>query len=123
MSTKRNTQRIAGILSEGFEFKGMNFKPMSARILLLLEKAKSPFYHGGDQLRGLLDVLFISSHESRAVLKALNESTWDETIMDFADQFSAEDLQDLAEIVEEQNDQASSAVVQVKEKADADKKK
>lgn len=125
MSNKRDNQRVNGILSNGFEFKGITFKPMSARILLQLEKAKSPFYHGGDHLRGLLDFLFIASNESREVLKALNGDTWEETIMDFADQFTADDLQELTAIVEEQNQDASAAVVKVKEKAqaDSDKKK
>jgi hypothetical protein len=116
--SKRENQIISGILNDGFEFKGIKFKPMSARILLLLEKVKSPFYVGGDQLRGLLDFLFIASKESRDVLKAINEGTWDETIMEYADSFTADDLQDLAELVEAQSEDASAAVVDVKSTAE-----
>lgn len=122
MSNKRDTQIVNGILSDGFEFKGMHFKPMSARILIMLEKAKSPFYFGGDQLRGLLDFLFISSQETRDVLKALNTDTFEEAVMEFAELFSPGDLQELSKIIEKQNEDSSSAVVEVREK-DSGKKK
>jgi hypothetical protein len=88
---------------------------------LFLERVKSPYYVGGDQLRGLLDFLFISSKESREILKAIN-TDWDEAIMEFADGFSMEDLTELSKIVGEQGDDAASAVVEIREKA-TDKKK
>jgi hypothetical protein len=117
----RDEQIVNGILSNGFEFKGEKYRPISARSLLFLERVKSPYYVGGDQLRGLLDFLFISSKESREILKAIN-TDWDEAIMEFADGFSMEDLTELSKIVGEQGDDAASAVVEIREKA-TDKKK
>jgi hypothetical protein len=117
----RDTKIVNGILSEGFEFKGVHYRPISARSLLFLEKVKSPYYLGGDQLRGLLDFLFISSKETKDILKACN-TDWDEAIMEFAEQFSMDDLAELGKIVDNENDEAASAVVEVREKA-GDKKK
>jgi hypothetical protein len=117
----RDEKIVNGILSNGFEFKGVHYRPISARSLLFLEKVKSPYYVGGDQLRGLLDFLFISSKESKDILKAIN-TDWDEAIMEFADEFSMEDLTELSKIVGDQGDDAASAVVEVREKA-SDKKK
>lgn len=117
----RDEQIVNGILSAGFEFKGVAYRPISARSLLFLQRVKSPYYVGGDQLRGLLDFLFISSKETKDILKACN-TDWDEAIMDFAEQFTMDDLAELGNIVNEQNDNAASAVVEVRDKA-TDKKK
>lgn len=117
----RDEQILNGILSDGFEFKGVKYRPISARSLLFLEKVKSPYYIGGDQLRGLLDFLFISSKETKDILKACN-TDWDEAIMEFAEQFSMEDLKELGEIVNAQGDDAAAAVIEVRNKA-TDKKK
>jgi hypothetical protein len=117
----RDTKIVNGILTEGFEFKGVHYRPISARSLLFLEKVKSPYYFGGDQLRGLLDFLFISSKETKDILKAFNDD-WDEAIMNFAEEFTMDDPTKLGNIVNEQGDDAASAVVEVREKA-SDKKK
>jgi hypothetical protein len=117
----RDTKIVNGILTEGFEFKGIHYRPISARSLILLEKVKSPYYLGGDQVRGLLDFLFISSKETKDILKAFNDD-WDVAIMDFAEEFTMEDLSELSKIVNDQGDDAAAAVVEVREKA-SDKKK
>ena len=116
----RDTQIVNGILSEGFQFKGVHYRPISARSLLFLERVKSPYYVGGDQLRGLLDFLFISSKETKDILKAIN-TDWDEAIMEFAEGFSMDDLNELSKIVEEENDNAAAAVVEARDKGDKKK--
>jgi hypothetical protein len=123
MRNKRDSKIVNGFLNEGFEFKGVHYKPLSARTLLLLEKAKSPFYFGGDQLRGLLDWLFISSNESSVILNAIRDDEYDSLIMDFAETFSTEDIETLGELMNESNEDAASAIVDIKESKDTAKKK
>lgn len=112
----RDKKLVSGFLSQGFEFNGVTYKPLTARTLLLLEKANSPFFHGGGtQLKGLLDFLFVSSNDSKTVLNAINSESWEETIMDFADSFTSEDLTNLGNMVNESNENVSAALVEVRE--------
>lgn len=110
----RDEKLIRGYLNNGFTFKGVHYKPLSARTLLLLERVQSPFYHGGNNLKGLIDFLYISSHDSADVLKLINDDTFEAVIYDFADTFSPEDLNDLGEIVSKQNEDIGAAMVEVR---------
>jgi hypothetical protein len=122
MNINRDKRIVNGFLAAGFDFKGISYRPLTARTLLLLEKAGSPFYFGGDQLRGLLDLLFISSHDSREILAAINGEAFDEVILDYAETFSPDDLNELGQLVDRSNADAAAAVVEVKEKAGSPKK-
>ncbi len=122
MSKKRDARIVSGFLNEGFEFKGTNYKPLSTRTLLLLEQAKSPFYFGGNQLRGLLDWLYVSSKDSSEILRVIKEDSFDAAIMDFAEQFSALDIEELGNLMNESNEDAASAIVEIKGKTGSEKK-
>jgi len=119
----REQKLVSGFLSNGFEFKGVNYRPLTARTLLLLEKAQSPFYHGGGtQLQGLLDFLFVSSNDSKKVLNAINSDSWEETLMEYAEGFTSQDLKDLGDMVNEQNETVSAALVEVRDTGNTKKK-
>lgn len=120
MKKDRNEQLINGFLANGFEFKGIKYKPIGARSLVLLEKCKSPYYYGGDRLRGILDVLYISSHESSDILPRMNNDTWEETIIDYAEGFTTQDLSDIGDLLNKQSEDAAAAIVEIK---DTNKKK
>ena len=119
----RDKHLVSGFLSQGFEFKGITYKPLTARTLLLLEKAQSPFFHGGgNQLQGLLDFLYVSSNDSKTVLNAINSDSWEEILMEYADNFTSQDLTDLGNMVNEQNENVSAALVEVRETGNTKKK-
>lgn len=109
----RNDKLISGFLDSGFDFKGIHYNPISARTLLLLERCKSPYYFGGNQLRGLLDCLYICSHSSKEVL-AVSPDDWEVMILDYADSFATEDLTELGDIVNKSNEDSAAAVVEVR---------
>ena len=115
MKQDRNTKLVSGFLANGFDFKNTHYNPITARTLILLEKCKSPYYFGGDQLKGLLDVLYISSHDSKSILSSINNEEWEELIIDFADQFTPSDLEALGNLINTANEDASAAVVEIKD--------
>jgi hypothetical protein len=114
----------AAFLDDGFSFKGVTYRPLTARTLLLLERAKSPFFTGEDAgARGLLDFLFVSSRDSAAVLPLLRESdAWDLAVLDFADQFTAADLEELGRLVAEGNEHVAASIVEAQPEKGARKK-
>jgi hypothetical protein len=116
MKKTREEKITESISTDGFTYKGVHYKSMTTRTLLLLEKYKSPFYYGGDQLKGLMDFLYIVSHDPKEVSKIPFEK-WDEVIFDFADTLTAEDLKNLGEYAQNTNDVNSSTIVEVREEA------
>lgn len=118
----RQELRSGAFLQAEFEFKGLTVKPITARTLLLLEKMKSPFYFGGEQLKGLIDVIYVCSRPASDVLRQINNNTIEEAIYDFADTFSAEDLNALNEIVTNTNNEVAATVVELVE-GNSDEKK
>jgi len=114
----------AAFLDEGFTFKGTHYRPLTARTLLLLEKAKSPFFTGEEAgARGLLDFLFVSSRPSADVLPLLrNADDFDLAVLDFADQFTAVDLEELGRLVAEGNEHVAASIVEAEPEKGARKK-
>jgi len=118
----RDRQITRGFLATGFEFNDMHFKPLTGRTLLLLEMADSPFFvGGGGSMKQLLDVLYVSHEDCNIVTKAINEANFSEKVMDFAENFTMDDLNKLGEIVNTMNEDAAAAIVEVRE--DSTKKK
>jgi len=115
MTTKSRDEKIThAVTTEGFEYKGVFYKTLSTRILMLLEKFKSPYYYGGDQLKGLMDYLYIASHDPKQVQRISFEE-FDDIIFEFSDSLTAEDLANLGKIVQGISDESSSTVIEVKE--------
>jgi len=113
MKKTREEKINNAITSDGFVYKGVHYKPMSVRTLLLFEKYKSPFFYGGDQLRGLMDFLYISSHDPKQVAKIPLEQ-WDDTILDYADNFTADDLVTLGQMAEQSSENNAASIVEVR---------
>lgn len=109
----RDEKILNAVTTEGFTYKGVTYKALTPRGLLLLEKHKSPFYIGGDPLKGLFDYLYICSQDPKEVTK-IPVDKWDEVIYDFADTFSQDDLTELGNLTQEFNDLQSSTIVEVK---------
>jgi hypothetical protein len=114
----------AAFLDDGFTFKGTQYRPLTARTLLLLERAKSPFFTGEEAgARGLLDFLFVSSRSSADVLPLMRDpDAWDLAVLDFADQFSAADLEELGRLVAEGNEHVATSIVEAQPEKGARKK-
>src|SRR6188474_2003162 len=113
----RDEKVVSAITDGGLEYKGRTYQPLTTRTLLLLEKFKSPFYLGGDQLRGLMDYLFIASHDPKVINK-LSPEQWEDEILDFAEGFTADDLTALGEMVKTANQDSSSTIVEVREESE-----
>lgn len=116
---------VAGFLQSGFDFKGTSYKALTAQTLLILERVKSPFFTGEDQgVRGLLDFLFVSSHSAKEALPLMrDQDQWDLAILEFAEQFTAADLEELGALVSESNENIAAAVVEAREESGTKKKR
>lgn len=118
--SKRKQNIIESFNDTGFEYKGVHYKPMSLRTLQLLERIDSPFFNGEDQgIRGVMDFLYISSKETKDILK-IGKDEWEAMIIDYAENFTLNDLQELTKIVNDKIAQSSDAIVEVR---DNDEKK
>ncbi|WP_035606200.1 hypothetical protein [Haloferula sp. BvORR071] len=113
----RTDSLVAGFLQSGFEFKGTFYRALTAQTLLILEKVRSPFFTGNDEgVRGLLDFLFVASHSAKQVLPLLrDQDAWDLAVLEFAEGFSAGDLEELGALVSESNENVAAAVVEARE--------
>lgn len=119
----RDKKLVSGFLSTGFEYKGVEYKPLTTRTLMALEAANSPFYFGGSDLKGVMDLLFVSCNPSKDILDSIRSGTFDELVWDFAEGFTPEDISNLKELITKQNEDAAAALVEVRESAGDSKKK
>ena len=108
------------VTNEGFYFKDVHYKPVTTRMLMLLEKFKSPYYVGGDQLKGLMDLLFICTSDLK-LIQRYNSEEFDDAVYEFADNFTAEDLEALGKITKEKEKIDTATIVEVR--SSSDKKK
>lgn len=109
----RDEKVLNAVSTEGFTYKGVMYRALTPRGLLLLEKHKSPFYVGGDVLKGLFDYLYVCSQDPKELVKIPTDK-WDEIIFEFADNFNQEDLNELGRLTQEFNDLQSATIVEVK---------
>jgi hypothetical protein len=110
MKDKRDKKIVNAITTNSLEYKGVTYKSLTTRTMLLLEKFDSPFFHGGAQLKGLLDFLYISSHDPKEV-ERIKPEDFDSVIYDFADTLTPEDLKNLGELAENLNKDSGSTIV------------
>jgi len=118
--SKRDEKITEAISLDGFEYKGQFYKAMTIASLLQLERLKSPYAVGGDQLRSLVDLLYMASHDVKEVRKMTIEQ-WDDVVSDYADTLTLTDLQDLGELIRNRNDVDAATIILPKE--DTGKKK
>lgn len=109
----RDEKIVNAVTTEGFTYKGVLYKALTPRGLLILEKHKSPFFSGGSALKGLFDYLYVCSQEPKAV-QSISLDDWDDIIYDYADQFTQEDLAELGRLSKEFNEIQSSTIVEAK---------
>lgn len=109
----RDEKIVNAVTSEGFTYKGVLYKALTPRGLLLLEKHKSPFYTGGNALKGLFDYLYVCSQDPKKI-QAISTDDWDDVIYDYADQFNQYDLSELGRLSQEFNDLQSSTIIEAK---------
>lgn len=118
---KTRDQKITdAITNDGFTYNDTFYRALSTRMLLLLEKFKSPFYTGGDQMRGLMDFLYIASGDLREIQR-MTPSEFEDAVFEFADTLTTEDLNNLGKLSRSSNDDSASTVIQVKEDASGKK--
>lgn len=119
MKKTREQKQVSGFLKRKFTYNGMDFKPLTARSILLLEQGGSTF--GDGKLSGLFDVLYISATDNETVLDVLDSGTFRSAVLDFADQFTTEDMDALTELLNGQQDEINANIVDVKETSDSKK--
>ena len=120
MNKQREEKVVNAIITDGFVYKGIKYKTLTTRMLLLMEKFKSPFYTGGDQLKGLMDYLYISSQDLKKI-QTMTDEEFQDAVFDFADNFTALDLKELGEQVDKYSETASATLVEVRETGDEKK--
>lgn len=117
----RDEKITEAVTTDGFQYKDRFYKSLSTRMLMLLEKFKSPYYFGGDQLKGLMDYLYIASSDAKT-LQRLPVEEFNDAVYDYADTLTSEDLSELGKLAQKFNDNASATVVEVREDSDSKKK-
>lgn len=120
MNKKREEKIVDSISTEGFEYKNIRYKTLTTRMLLLMEKFKSPFYTGGDQLKGLMDYLYLGSGDLKKI-QSMSKEEFDDAVYEFSDKFTALDLEELGRQVNSFVDNASATLVEVREGSDEKK--
>ncbi len=123
MTETREEKQVRGFLNDGFTYKDTYFRPMTTRTLLLLERVKSPYYSGGDQIRGMMEFLFISSTDSKEIVKLITNDEFESAVLDFSEQYEVSDVEHLAKLIQSNSEDASSTLVEIIEEVSHDKKK
>ena len=105
-------------IQNGFDYKGIHYKALSARTLSVLNKMNSQFFSGGgnDQIQGLMDFLFVSSKSNQEVISLLyseDPHALECAILDYSETLTVQDIAKLTELVSKMNDDASSAIVEI----------
>ena len=121
---KRDKHLTDGFLSQGFDYNGVHYKPLTAQSLLILQKVNSPIYTGErtDELwlQVVLEYMYVTSKPVKEILKATEN--WEETILEYADNFQQSDLIKIGEIINSVLEQTSSAIVETRGDEDTEKK-
>lgn len=121
---KREKNLTDGFLFQGFDYKGVHYKPLTAQSLLILQKVNSPIYTGErtDELwlQVVLEYMFVTSKPIKEILKATE--SWEESILEYADNFQQNDLVKIGEIINKVLEQTSSAIVETRGDDDPEKK-
>jgi hypothetical protein len=124
MRRKNREQKLNdGFLFDGFDFKGVHYKPLTAQSLLVLQRVNSPIYTGANEsnwLETILHYLFVTSKPIKELLKATE--SWDESILEFADEFQHQDLLEVGNIINEVLEQSAAAIVETRDDDDGGKK-
>ena len=114
MKDNREQQIVEAISEDGFTYKGVLYKSMTPRMLLLLEKFNSPFYYGGSQLRGLMDFLYIASNDPKEIAR-IPITEFEERVFEYSDTFTSEDLGNLGKLASEWNERNAATMVEVRD--------
>ena len=123
MKEKLEAKLTNGFLYEGFEHNGVEYKPLTARSMVFLAKIGSSIYTGqgddSDELTSILEYMFAVSKTTKELTQAMD--SWQETLFDYAEQFSPDDLLMIGEIISKDLDNSTAAIVEARE--DIDEKK
>lgn len=110
-------EKLEAFLDTGFHYKDKTFKPLTAMGLLLLERVESPFYSGeGDGIASVLDYLYVtdSNNKTKDLVKiSKNKEGWEDSVLEYADQFDAVDIKKLSLLVAESAKKLSETMVEV----------
>jgi len=115
---KRKERQTNSFLGSGFEYKGMNFRPLTGMMLLALEKAKSPYFQTDNDAHGariLLDFLLVTSLTAAEAHKLSKDpEVWELAVFELADQFTQSDLEELGQLIAEMQAEINDSVVEAR---------
>lgn len=112
---KREQKLVNGYNNNGFDFKGVHYKPLSLRTLSILEQVRSAYISEfGGELFSLLEFLYISSTKSNEIFRVIKAGEWEDTIYEFGEGFNPKDLEEISKLIAEQSDDAGAAIVEIR---------
>jgi hypothetical protein len=109
---------------EGFDFKGIHHKPLTAAALKFLQRINSPLYTSNfenyPEVDIVLEYLFATSSTPKELGEAANK--WDELQFEFANNYTVKDLSDplIAESIVRDIGNQNAATIEVR--TDGEKK-
>lgn len=115
----KTTTQQDSFFNEGFEYKGIRYRPISAGSMIQLEIAKSCFLTDNIGVRGIMDFLYVHGEDKeivRTIIRRRDPGIFEDAVIDFAEQFSTNDLQELSKMIEEQANRVSENQVEPKKK-------
>lgn len=116
---KREDKQRSSFLKSTFTYNGKTYKKMTARTLLYLEEVGSTF--GDGSLRGLFEVLLISSTDNKIIDQYIADGVFDDKVMEFSEEFTMDDINELSGLINEDQENISASIVEVKESSDTKK--
>lgn len=116
---KREDKQRSSFLKSTFTYNGKTYKKMTARTLLYLEEVGSTF--GDGSLRGLFEVLLISSTDNKIIDQYITDGVFEDKVMEFSEEFTMDDINELSGLINEDHENISASIVEVKESSDTKK--
>lgn len=113
--TNRETQLVNGFFDTGFDYLGVQYRPLTLREIGILIKANSTYWTGGNEILTIIDILYVTSHPANECLKSISDGTWEEKVSEFSGQFKMLDIIEMGQKINEANVEANAAVVEIKE--------
>ena len=117
-----DTKQAKAFNNTGFTFKGVKYKGFNLALLSILGEIESTFFTTQD-LRGVLDYLFIASHDSDEVRDLIDNGTIKKAILKYGENFEFSDIKDIQELIKIESDKVESMMVDVRGGDDDSKKK
>lgn len=114
MKDKNEKKQYESFNNSGFTFKGQKYKGFNLSLLSILGEIESSFFTDQD-LKGILDYLFVASHDSDEVRDLIDAGTIRKAILKYGESFSIGDVGELQKLIKEESDKVEAMMVDVRD--------